>query len=1218
MTDRISKIILRGDISGLKASMTAASASVNDVAKRMTALNKEGAAYRQNLTALGTTAGTFGLVAAAGIGLAVRAFANFDEAMSAVAATGDDARGSLDALREAAIEAGARTKYSATEAAQAIENMAKAGVSAADILGGGLDGALDLAAAGGLDVAQAAEIAATSMNQFKLVGEDIPHIADLLAAAAGKAMGDVADMGLAFTYVGTSAAQMGISMEEAAGTIALLAQNGILGEKAGTSLRGMLTSLTSPSAKAADTMKRLGINLYDAEGHFIGFSGVAEELKQKLAGLSEAQQNVAFGDIFGTEQVSAARILYDGGAEAVRNWTAAVDDQGYAAETAAIKMDNLKGDLEQLGGALETALIGTGEGANGPLREMVQLLSTLVDGYNALPGPIKTLILAGGGLTAAIGGTAFVATRAISAYSDLKGNLAGVGASFDKVNKKALAIRGGVGLAGVALAGLSGPAHEASETLGTLTDIASTTAIGFAAGGPWGAAAGFAIGTFSALTSGGADTEAAMANLTATLDSQTGAITENTAQWIAKGLASGGAADALASLGISLADATDAALGNEEAMKRVKAATEDAGLVGEAVRKGIEGQRDAILAGKEANIAATEAVEGSTEATAALGVAATDAATEVKELSDSLDSLLDPLLSQDAAMVEWKRSIQSLTADLVKNGGGLDSNTKQGQDNRDAIRDRVSALKDSAQADLAATGNQEKFTKKLQRGAKQILEAGTAAGIGTKEMKGYLKQLGLTPAEIKTLIQADDKATPKIKDVKDGLNDLDGKTAKPSVYITGVNAVIEQINRMNAAMRKSGGKVHYSAGYGGGQTIGGYTGMRIPEGYVLGGRVPGRAPADPTVDNVLAMGATGRLLKVRSGEWIINEQQSKKNDPWLAAINAGLNIDDLITGYASGGKASTLDIKSQQRTVRDIERSLKEREKYGKKPKKGKDARPTRYVLRGLDRQIARLELEEAKQELRDLRSGAAARQDRLDDATGTRDSVASGLAGGYSLADQIVKNPLGIYRPISGSTIAAGAKAYAAKLKAFAAKIEKARKLGIPATMLQEVAGLGVEEGTIALDALLSSSSSEIADIKASYRDINAYSKGAGEVIAKALDLTEAGKDSATGYAKGFIASIGGFGPAMQAAANTAAGGKKPKSKSSVATASAGYSRPTQSQPIAWPTAMAPAATAAPQTTSVSLVGVEVAIGTDGIARIVQGQIQVQQNAQAIESRFA
>src|SRR5688572_235585 len=136
------------------------------------------AQQRQAFNMLGTAGVAMGAAIAAGIGVAVSRFAEFDQAMSFVAATGEDARGSLDALRQAALDAGADTVFSATEAANAIEEMAKAGLSAKDILGGGLSGALDLAAAGGLEVADAAGIAATALKTFNLEGSDMSHVAD--------------------------------------------------------------------------------------------------------------------------------------------------------------------------------------------------------------------------------------------------------------------------------------------------------------------------------------------------------------------------------------------------------------------------------------------------------------------------------------------------------------------------------------------------------------------------------------------------------------------------------------------------------------------------------------------------------------------------------------------------------------------------------------------------------------------------------------------------------------------------------------------------------------------------------------------------------------------------------------------------------------------------------------------------------------------------------
>ena len=191
------------------------------------------------------------MVVAAGFGAAVAKFAEFDAQMSAAAAatgaTGDE----LTTLRDAAVKAGADTQYSATEAATAITELSKAGLDATQILGGGLTGALNLAAAGQMAVGDAAETMATGLAQFHLDGSEASHVADLLAAGAGKAQGEVSDMALALDYAGIPAHQLGLSIEETAGTIALFAKNGLIGEKAGTSLRGMLSAIVSPSTVAA-------------------------------------------------------------------------------------------------------------------------------------------------------------------------------------------------------------------------------------------------------------------------------------------------------------------------------------------------------------------------------------------------------------------------------------------------------------------------------------------------------------------------------------------------------------------------------------------------------------------------------------------------------------------------------------------------------------------------------------------------------------------------------------------------------------------------------------------------------------------------------------------------------------------------------------------------------------------------------------------------------
>ncbi|HEY4754051.1 MAG TPA: phage tail tape measure protein, partial [Candidatus Limnocylindrales bacterium] len=205
MADRSIVARLRLEVSEWKRGTSEAKAAVDQVTKSTTDLGAKGGKSfsdvlgwvnknEASLSRLSMQAGLLGAGLTAAAGIAIKKFADFDQAMSGVqAATMETAQG-MEQLRAAALKAGADTMYTASDAAAAITDLAKAGVSTSDILKGGLMGSLNLAAAAQMDVAQAAEITATAMNQFGLEGKDASHISDLLAAAAGKAMGDVTDM----------------------------------------------------------------------------------------------------------------------------------------------------------------------------------------------------------------------------------------------------------------------------------------------------------------------------------------------------------------------------------------------------------------------------------------------------------------------------------------------------------------------------------------------------------------------------------------------------------------------------------------------------------------------------------------------------------------------------------------------------------------------------------------------------------------------------------------------------------------------------------------------------------------------------------------------------------------------------------------------------------------------------------------------------------------
>lgn len=314
------------------------------------------------------------------LGDAITTVLEFEKALDSVASLGGEYKAKIDALGDAAIDLGVKFGIGATDSVRAIEALAKAGVSAADILGGGLEGALTLAASGELEVAEAAEIASGAMTQFALGGESVSHIADLLAAGANKAQGGVGDLGAALKQSGLVAAQYGISLEETIGTLSAFASNALTGSDSGTSFKTMLQSLVPRSAEAAAEMERLGLKFFDAQGKFIGLEGVAGQLREGLQDLTQEQQASALKTIFGSDAVRAATVLYQQGAEGVAEWTTAVNESGFAAEVAEEKLNNLSGDVDKLGSAWDRTVLSI-ENGNGLISQSLRSITQQVTGF---------------------------------------------------------------------------------------------------------------------------------------------------------------------------------------------------------------------------------------------------------------------------------------------------------------------------------------------------------------------------------------------------------------------------------------------------------------------------------------------------------------------------------------------------------------------------------------------------------------------------------------------------------------------------------------------------------------------------------------------------------------------------------------------------------------------------------------------------------------------
>lgn len=336
------------------------------------------AAFGKRATIVG---GVIGTTFAAAIGSAVKTAATFEQQLADLRSVLRPTAQDMDALREQALELGASTKYSAQEVASAQTELAKGGLEAADILGGALPGALALAAAGDLELAEAATISVNAMKQFGLAGADVTSIADALAVAANQTTADVGDFGAALTQGAAMAKQAGWSFEDTMAALSSLADAGVKGSDAGTSLKTSLQQLINPTAKQAKVAKELGINWLDQNGRMKDAAGISRELVRATRNMTDAERARTFAILAGSDGFRTLSALYASAPAGIRRYIQAQSEAGAAAEVAAIRQDTLAGKYEEFTGAIETLKIRVGSA----------LLPVLADGATAAADFVSAL-----------------------------------------------------------------------------------------------------------------------------------------------------------------------------------------------------------------------------------------------------------------------------------------------------------------------------------------------------------------------------------------------------------------------------------------------------------------------------------------------------------------------------------------------------------------------------------------------------------------------------------------------------------------------------------------------------------------------------------------------------------------------------------------------------------------------------------------------------------
>lgn len=338
------------------------------------------------IAGLATTA----VLAAGGLGNIVEEGADLEAFLNELRVVSGATEEEMRALAESARDLGRDVQLpavSASDAAASMTELSKAGLDVTDTLDG-TRGVLELATAGNIEFAQSAEIVAAALNAFRLPGERAVSVADLLAGASIEAQGSIGDFGIAMQQAAAAAAQVGIPIEDTVAALTLLAQAGIQGSDAGTSLRTTLLRLVPTTKEAADIVEALGIAVADQEGRIRPLSAIFEDYRQALAQLDPVTRQAALTTIFGTDAFRAASVFAQAGARGFNEVERAITREGIAAEVAAAKAEGLRGDLAALDSASDTLAATLSNVTNPAIGSFAQILTgaiTATDlGINAL------------------------------------------------------------------------------------------------------------------------------------------------------------------------------------------------------------------------------------------------------------------------------------------------------------------------------------------------------------------------------------------------------------------------------------------------------------------------------------------------------------------------------------------------------------------------------------------------------------------------------------------------------------------------------------------------------------------------------------------------------------------------------------------------------------------------------------------------------------------
>lgn len=314
---------------------------------------------------------------------------SFEAGMSEVEAISGATGSELEALEDKAKSLGSSTKFSATEAASAMTNMSLAGWSVSQTLSG-IDGVLQLAAASGMDLADASQVVTDNISSFGLEAESAMHIADMMAYAQANSSTTAAELGEAYKNCGANMNAAGQDIETTTSMLESLANNGLRGSEAGTALAAVMRDMTSKMKDGKIAVGDTSVAVMDSAGNFRDMTDILKDVEGATDGMGDAQKQAALMATFTSDSIKGLNMLLNTGADQVAGYEESLRNcSGAASDMADTMQDNLQGKLTELSSATEGLGIAVYDYISGPLQSGVELLTDVVSGLTDAITPQK-------------------------------------------------------------------------------------------------------------------------------------------------------------------------------------------------------------------------------------------------------------------------------------------------------------------------------------------------------------------------------------------------------------------------------------------------------------------------------------------------------------------------------------------------------------------------------------------------------------------------------------------------------------------------------------------------------------------------------------------------------------------------------------------------------------------------------------------------------------